>query len=159
MTTKSPATGPQPPKHSQFKKGQSGNPRGRPKGARSLSGLLKEALEARIEQNGQSMTKLEAAVRQIADNAAAGDPRILQMLLAELRRLEPAAAAVPPHDCMEVARVWMREAREQFFAKLARLQEAEIAEWPDGNCPTCGTPAEARREIPLLSQPANPSTG
>ena len=33
-----------PPKDKQFKPGQSGNPKGRPVGARSLKGLLKESL-------------------------------------------------------------------------------------------------------------------
>jgi len=139
MKNKSPATRPQPPKHSQFQKGKSGNPRGRPKGSRNLSGLLKDALAARVEQGGQQMTKLEAAVTQIADHAAAGDARILQMLLAELRRLEPAAAATPPHDCMDVAREEMRTARNDVLAKLAKLRAAEDAELAEGRpCPLCG---------------------
>jgi hypothetical protein len=33
-----------PPLHTRFKKGQSGNPRGRPPGAKNLSTLLNEAL-------------------------------------------------------------------------------------------------------------------
>jgi len=128
---------PAPPKHSQFQKGKSGNPRGRPRGSRNLSGLLKEALEARVE--GKQMTKLEAAVKQIADHAAAGDARILQMLLAELRRLEPATAAVPPHDCMDVIRDEMKDVRATFLAKLERLRAAQAEDIAAGRpCPTCG---------------------
>jgi hypothetical protein len=33
-----------PPRHTRFKKGQSGNPRGRPKGSKNLTTLLTEAL-------------------------------------------------------------------------------------------------------------------
>ena len=96
-----------PPLATRFGKGKSGNPKGRPKGARNLARLLKEALDERIVDDGQEISKLEAAVKKIATNAAAGDPRILQMLLAELRRLEPSRASEKPHDCMDAVRVQM----------------------------------------------------
>jgi hypothetical protein len=129
-----------PPKGKPFAKGKSGNPRGRPKGSRNLSGLLKAALD----EKGEEMSKLEAAVRQIADNAAAGDPRILQMLLAELRRREPAAAE--PHDCPAAIRTQMEGAHEELLKKLWRLREGmlqnEQETWAKGICPTCGQAAE-----------------
>ena len=37
-----------PPKHSQFKPGRSGNPRGRPKGAKNETTILREILNKRI---------------------------------------------------------------------------------------------------------------
>ena len=37
---------PNPPEHSRFKPGQSGNPKGRPKGAKSRSTVIKRWLEA-----------------------------------------------------------------------------------------------------------------
>jgi hypothetical protein len=111
-----------------FEKGKSGNPRGRPKGARGLSGLLKEALEVRVTEDGKEISKLEAAVRRIADSAAGGDPRMLQMLLAELRRLEPTRPEPAPHDCMDVVRVQMARARDEFRAKLAKYRVDEERE-------------------------------
>lgn len=116
---KIPVNTPVPPKSTRFEKGKSGNPRGRPKGSRNIGGMLKEALSAQSEKVG--MTKLEAAVTNIADAAANGDPRMLQMLLAELRRIEP-ENAVPPHDCMDVVRAHMEGARDRFRAKLERHQ-------------------------------------
>ena len=60
-----------PPRHSQFKKGQSGNPQGRPKGSRNFSTDLKETLEKliRITDQGEAQnrivpgSRLAAAVR------------------------------------------------------------------------------------------------
>ena len=133
-----------PPKHAQFKKGQSGNPRGRPKGSRNLAGLLKEALEARSEAGDGQMTKLEAAVKQIADNAAAGDPKMLQMLLAELRRLEPPKPAIDPYIAMEME---MHQKLLDYIAWIRRLAATpggleglvetfrQIAEEPDPPAP------------------------
>lgn len=40
-----------PPRRTQFKKGQSGNPGGRPKGSRNLDKLIMEAAERRIPVN------------------------------------------------------------------------------------------------------------
>ena len=40
-----------PPKASQFKKGQSGNPKGRPKGARNFSTDVKEVLTKPVSVN------------------------------------------------------------------------------------------------------------
>jgi hypothetical protein len=44
-----------PPAHSRFKKGQSGNPWGRPAGAKNLKTLLNEALNERVivAENGR----------------------------------------------------------------------------------------------------------
>ena len=44
-----------PPKYSRFKKGQSGNPRGKPNGTKNSATLLKQALLASVlvKQNGR----------------------------------------------------------------------------------------------------------
>jgi hypothetical protein len=87
-----------PPKHTQFKKGQSGNPKGRPRGARNASTLLDEALKERviISENGQrrTVTKLEAIMKQLVNRAAGGDHRATQLLLAhQIPRIEEHEAA------------------------------------------------------------------
>ena len=155
MTDKKPAARPAkrqlPPPGTRFEKGKSGNPRGRPKGARGLSGLLKEALDARVVEGGQEISKLEAAVRRIADSAAGGDPRMLQMLLAELRRLEPSHAEPAPHDCMDVVRQQMNGAKEELLRKLGKLRthverEQEEARVKGLPCPTCGAPQRQEDE-------------
>ena len=68
-----------PPKHSQFPKGQSGNPRGRPKGSKNFRTLLAQELDQKLEiQEGGKLvkiTKQEALVKRLVNNALQGDPR------------------------------------------------------------------------------------
>jgi hypothetical protein len=75
-----------PPMTTRFRPGQSGNPRGRPKGARNLSTIVAAALSERvaINENGRRrrITKLEAAVKQLVNRAASGEARATQLLLA-----------------------------------------------------------------------------
>lgn len=80
-----------PPEHSRFRKGLSGNPKGRPKGRRNLATVLERSLQEKvvINENGvrRTVTKLEAAVKQLVNKAAAGD-------LAALRQLTALAGSV-----------------------------------------------------------------
>jgi hypothetical protein len=81
-----------PPKHTQFKKGQSGNPRGRPRGAKNSATLFNEALDEKvtITQNGRlrKIAKREAMFKQLANRAAQGDPKATQTVLRHLPELE-----------------------------------------------------------------------
>jgi hypothetical protein len=74
-----------PPEHSQFKKGQSGNPKGRPKGVLNLATLYNRALgeKVTITENGRrkTITKLEIALKQLINKAAQGDPRAMHLTL------------------------------------------------------------------------------
>jgi len=81
-----------PPAHSRFKKGQSGNPRGRPKGERNRTTILNSILNERVvvTDNGmrKRITKQEAVYKQLVNKAASGDPRAAQLLLSEMREIE-----------------------------------------------------------------------
>ena len=74
-----------PPKHTRFRKGQSGNPKGRAKGARNIWTILQE--EARIvvafSENGKpsKASKTELAIRSAMNKAVKGDLRALQIIL------------------------------------------------------------------------------
>jgi hypothetical protein len=93
-----------PPRDRQFKKGQSGNPKGRPKGAKNYSGILQRELNARISitENGkhQAVTKQEALVKSTLNIALRGDPRATALIFSELRLREDQIAgsgSLAPH--------------------------------------------------------------
>jgi hypothetical protein len=90
-----------PPLATQFNPGQSGNPKGRPKGAKNLLAALQIELNTRVAvtENGKrrAITKREAVVKQLVNKAASGDPRALPILLNELRLYEgQGSTAVAP---------------------------------------------------------------
>ena len=75
-----------PPKHSQFKPGRSGNPKGRPKGARGLKTDLKEELRSRVKvtENGQttSVSKQQLVIKALFQKAIKGDVRAAERIMA-----------------------------------------------------------------------------
>jgi len=74
-----------PPRHTRFEKGRSGNPKGRPSGAKNLSTLFNEALNETVivAENGgrRKISKRQAIVKQIVNKAAKGDWRCTKLLL------------------------------------------------------------------------------
>ena len=94
-----------PPRETRFHPGVSGNPRGRPKGAKSLATVLEKTLSERIivTENGKrkQITKLEAAVKQLTNRAAAGDARSQQLLLGLIQALEARPPQAPPEQLNE----------------------------------------------------------
>jgi hypothetical protein len=78
-----------PPGETRFKKGVSGNPKGRPKGSLNVATAFTKALREKvvINEGGQrkTVTKLEAALKQLVNKAASGDIRALRQLF-ELAR-------------------------------------------------------------------------
>ncbi len=73
-----------PPRHSQFKRGQSGNPHGRPKGAKGFDASLARELETKISvtEGGarKTMTKAEAAAKRLVEKALKGDMPAIRYL-------------------------------------------------------------------------------
>jgi Family of unknown function (DUF5681) len=87
-----------PPEATRFQKGQSGNSRGRPRGSLNVATVFVKALRERvvINENGQrkTVTKLEAALKQLVNKAASGELRALRYLV-ELARDAEAKQKLP----------------------------------------------------------------
>jgi hypothetical protein len=88
-----------PPKHTQFKKGQSGNPTGKAKKETSLRAKLKKLAgeEVVVHQNGVpvTMTKDEAMLVSVLMKAMKGDLAAAKFVAATLGAEPEASAAAP----------------------------------------------------------------
>lgn len=86
-----------PPPEQRFKKGQSGNPRGRPKGTQSLGSFLNEALSRRVTvtENGKPrrMRVQDIIIQGIINDAARRDPRAVRLLFALMDRYQDSTEA------------------------------------------------------------------
>ncbi len=97
-----------PPEQTRFKSGKSGNPRGRPKGSLNVASVLAKVLRERvvINENGKrkSVTKLEAAIKQLMNRAASGDLKAVALLTALVRSAEERSnqTAMPNSEIEEV---------------------------------------------------------
>ena len=107
-----------PPAATQFKKGQSGNPKGRPKGSLNLATVLHRAMHERvtvIEHGRQkTITKLEAAAKQLANKAASGDLRAFHYLLPQLAVVDASFAVAHEDDVAEDDKAVMASLLKRF---------------------------------------------
>jgi hypothetical protein len=74
-----------PPVHSRFRKGQSGNPRGRRPRDQTMPEALRKALWGKVvvSENGtrRKVPRIEIAARQLANKAAAGDLGAIRLIV------------------------------------------------------------------------------
>ena len=112
-----------PPKEARWKKGQSGNPKGRPRRDRNVGALVAALLAQRIVVRSGKTTKrrtrLEHLVHRLFEQALEGDPRLMKMALDEARKDEARAEKdVPQIDAAD---------REGMDALVRRLSGGERA--------------------------------
>lgn len=119
-----------PPLHTRFKD-RSGNPRGRPKGAKGLKtmvrALLTQKVKVRTPDGLKSMTKMEAMLHKILEQAFSGNLRALQSFIVLYQQAvpdEPAdgaatvAAPVAAADLDTHDRAMLDELRSTLAAEL-----------------------------------------
>lgn len=115
-----------PPKHSQFKKGQSGNPKGRPKGTKNLKTDLLEELSEKIliKELGKSksVSKQRALIKAQISRALKSDKASATLFNVMLRLLgtdggigEGDSPITPEED--EVLRLYKERLVRQALAK------------------------------------------
>src|SRR3954452_11446493 len=87
-----------PPQHTRFRAGQSGNPKGRPKGSRNLDTLLAEALDEKVmvKEDGRrrAITKREIIIKQLVNKSAGADLQAIRMLLSMMQSIEGRSVGV-----------------------------------------------------------------
>ena len=121
-----------PPKSGQFKKGESGNPNGRPKGSRGLEKVVLDELKTKItvNENGRSkkVKKVEAIAKQMVNKAMTGDSKSISLVLGVSQRHEDklAAKASPlietlPEEDKQVMESLMERMQAQFNEQQGNL--------------------------------------
>lgn len=108
-----------PPISTQFRREQSGNPKGRPKGtSRRKSSMAREALERKVGLS-EDGSNCKASVRQVAyerigEKALGGDIKSVNFLLARENDEQPPAPdrlPVPPETALEILREYFARER------------------------------------------------
>jgi hypothetical protein len=91
-----------PPKHTQFQPGKSGNPKGRPKGAKTATGHEVFDQPVTVNQKGKSkkIKAIDALLSQVMIDAMKGDPKMRKLALDTWVKLSnkvktPSNAALP----------------------------------------------------------------
>jgi hypothetical protein len=115
----------QPPQHTRFRPGQSGNPNGRPKRRRSIFTDLAAALDA-LDPRGTGKTIQQQIVQGLVDEAAAGKATALKVVL-------PMAVALDRDGGGEDAPAATELERRLIADFTSRLQSADADSAPGGS--------------------------
>ena len=106
-----------PPKHTQFKPGQSGNPKGRPKSVKNLATDLEEELSQKITvtegKKQQETTKQRAMLKSLFAKALKGETRAAGVLLNLIIGLEQAKSAAGESEVLSEADQAILESYQQ----------------------------------------------
>ena len=110
-----------PPCHTRFVKGRSGNPRGRPSGAKNFATLLREALNEPVivTENGgrRKVSKRQAIITQLVNRPATADFRAIKILLDIVRDIERQTEPTAPEtsDFSEADKKVLEQIKARFL--------------------------------------------
>lgn len=107
-----------PPQHTRFKKGKSGNPRGRPRKEEGLDTVLHRVLnrKVRVKDDDQTMPIRDALMRKLRELALQGD----RQALALQRRIIDESGIADPDACSP------EEKKRRILSRI-RLMEKKAA--------------------------------
>jgi hypothetical protein len=142
-----------PPIGSQFKKGQSGNPNGRPKGRQNFKTDLKATLArpVQVTEGGRprSISTQQASLERLREKALKGDPRALDRLLALAERhAEEETAAIAEAKLSEMETAVLAD----YEARLREKIRNEIQSKLRADGPTTVSEADTARPTPPSEQ-------
>jgi hypothetical protein len=127
-----------PPESTRFKKGISGNPKGRPKGSLNVATVFMKTLREKvvINEHGQrkTVTKLEAALKQLVNKAAGGELRAigqLRDLAREAEEKQNAAAAQQSSVVDDLDQEVMQTILQRFQQKDEDVQQLDEIPEPE----------------------------
>jgi hypothetical protein len=112
-----------PPKKTQFKPGQSGNPRGRPRGAKGEDTIFRQVINTKVPMGVRGKVRqvplLEAVWMRIAGDALKGNSKAATLLLNRSRLLEAATFTGPEldQDDQQVLQSYYRQVQAELKAK------------------------------------------
>jgi Family of unknown function (DUF5681) len=105
-----------PPQEHRFQPGESGNRKGRPKGAKNTVALLREILDRKIEvRTGSTVRKMsvrEAMLTRFAESALKGDTKSAAFLLQRYDMLETAqehTMGIPTPEEQEIISAYLEK--------------------------------------------------
>jgi len=119
-----------PPKEHQFKPGHSGNPKGRPRGAKNADTLAREILSRpiKVREGGRErkVSVLEAMLMKFAERGLNGDAKAADFLLKLYRQAEGTTSEGDALDAND------REIFDVLLRELEANREEKGKEPPDG---------------------------
>ena len=119
-----------PPSASRFTPGKSGNPKGRPKGARSLATILDKTFNRRVTvmENGKpkKLTILEIGFRKVAVRMAKGDVRVVKMVTDLFLTVQPVEEAAVDQQALQAEDRIVKGAGLQEFGAEAEVGCREV---------------------------------
>ena len=140
-----------PPKNRQFKPGQSGNPRGKPKRAKTpqqaLEAELSKTVRIREGNTVRRVTRLQAIMMRLVAQAASGDHKAMKLVFDQRNRPEPPPARKKLEDYgTSEGFVWTEEDEKLVdFLKDQDWAELEKAPIDDKDKPGGGCGSEASK--------------
>jgi hypothetical protein len=94
-----------PPRSTRFKPGQSGNPTGRPRGAKNFAVAIERELVTRVtvteDGRRKRISKREVIAKHLVNKAASGDLKAIPLLLNEERALQGNLADAGPDQVLD----------------------------------------------------------
>jgi hypothetical protein len=116
-----------PPERSRFKPGQSGNPKGRPKGARNLktdlTALLKKRVAIREDGELRRVSRQEALLLSLFEKAVRGDVKASAQIITMLMKMDVHTTPPKPDVVTEKDRAIVEDFLNRNFPPIQRERE------------------------------------